>query len=411
MPPFQGALIVLNLAGIKDLVMDYDVIIIGGGPAGLSFARLLSETNLKILIIEKQDEECLAQPAYDGREIALTHLSHKIMSQAGMWKKIPAKSISLIKDAKVLNGNLDDALFFDHRKSGKENLGYMISNHLIRKAAYEVVRPLKNVTLMTEVEVSDVTTDLHQGVVTLKGGKKFTAKLVIAADSRFSSTRRMMGIPVSMRDFGRVCIVCRVALDRDHDETAYECFFYDRTLAVLPLNGRYCSVVITIAAEDAGRVLNQTPQEFGHEITQRMEGSFGNMSLDTELFPYPLIGTYADRFYANRYALMGDAAVGMHPVTAHGFNFGLRGADTLAREIKAACDLGLDFAAPDVLARYDAAHRAATWAMYVGTNTVVGLYTKTTPLAKLARKSLLMIGQNFPPAKKMIMNQLTEANG
>lgn len=391
--------------------MNYDVIIIGAGPAGLSFARLLSDTGLQILLLEKQDEKTLKNPAYDGREIALTHYSHKIMSDAGMWAKIPAKSISLIKDAKVLNGDLNDALFFDHTQSGKDNLGFMISNHLIRKAAYEVVKPLKNVTLMTGEDVVDVKTDVHKGVVTLKGGKTLTAKLVVAADSRFSATRRMMGIPVSMRDFGRVCIVCKVKLDRDHDDTAYECFFYDRTVAVLPLNGRSCSVVITIASDRADEVLSQTPKEFGADMTRRMEGKFGNMMLDTELFPYPLVGTYADKFYANRYALMGDAAVGMHPVTAHGFNFGLRGAATLAREIKTALDLGLDIAARDGLMRYHDDHRKATLAMYLGTNTLVGLYTKTTPLAKLARKSLLTLGQHLPPAKRIIMNQLTEARG
>jgi len=220
----------------------------------------------------------------------------------------------------------------------------------------------------------------------------------------------MMGISTDMRDFGRTCIVCKMKLDRDHDDTAYECFFYDRTLAVLPLNGRYCSVVITIATDDAHLVLDQGKAEFGREITERMEGRFGKMTLDTELFPYPLVGTYADKFYANRYALMGDAAVGMHPVTAHGFNFGLRGAATLANEIKTAHDLGLDFGSEDVLCRYHSAHRHATLPLYLGTNALVGLYTKTTPLAKLARKALLSLGQHIPPAKKMIMNQLTEAS-
>lgn len=390
-------------------MIQYDIIIIGAGPAGLSFARLLAESGLDILLIEKQSESVLARPAYDGREIALTHLSHKIMQSTGMWARIADKDISLIKDAKVLNGDLERPLFFDHRKSGKDNLGYMISNHHIRRAAYEVCQPYKNITLMTGDEVAQVETNEFGGTVQLNSGKKLACSLIVAADSRFSATRRMMGISTDMHDFGRTCIVCKVKLDRDHDDTAYECFFYDRTLAVLPLNGRYCSVVITIATQDAHLVLDQSKEAFGQELTKRMEGRFGEMTLDTELFPYPLMGTYADRFYTQRYVLIGDAAVGMHPVTAHGFNFGLRGADTLASEIKTVCGLGLDYGAEDVLCRYHDAHRRATWAMYQGTNALVGLYTKTTPLAKIARKALLAVGQNFPPAKRLIMNQLTEA--
>ncbi|MEK7801587.1 MAG: FAD-dependent monooxygenase, partial [Pseudomonadota bacterium] len=181
----------------------HDVVIIGAGPAGLSFARLLAEIGLDICVLEKQSEKTIANPSYDGREIALTHHSHKIMSDCEMWAKIPEKGISLIKDAKVLNGDLTNSLFFDHRISGKDNLGYMISNHLIRKAAYDIVKTRKNIKLITDVEVAHVQTNDFNGVVTLKDGVSLSAKLVVAADSRFSTTRDMMGIPVARRDFGR----------------------------------------------------------------------------------------------------------------------------------------------------------------------------------------------------------------
>ena len=390
--------------------MNHDVIIVGAGPAGLSFARMLADSGLDIAVLEKQPEKVIASPDYDGREIALTHLSQRIMDKTGMWGRIPEKGISLIKDAKVLNGSLDNPLFFDHRKSGKDNLGYMISNHLIRKAAYEVVKSKKSIHLINDVEVAGVRTDENGGQVTLKDGTGLSARLIVAADSRFSPTRSMMGIPVSSHDFGRTCIVCRVKLDRDHDDTAYECFFYDWTLAVLPLKGRYCSVVITIATEQKNLILKQTPAEFGRELTQRMEGKFGNMTLDTQLYPYPLVGVYADRFYAPSYALIGDAAVGMHPVTAHGFNFGLRGGANLAEKITGALELGLDFATRDLLQAFDREHRNVTRPLYLATNALVALYTNTSPLAKIARKSLLAVGQHLPIAKRIIMNQLTEAH-
>jgi 2-polyprenyl-6-methoxyphenol hydroxylase-like FAD-dependent oxidoreductase len=132
------------------------------------------------------------------------------------------------------------------------------------------------------------------------------------------------------------------------------------------------------------------------------------MKLDTQLFAYPLISTYAQKFYAPRYALLGDAAVGMHPVTAHGFNFGLRGADTLAREIQAGLQTGMDIGSASVLKNYSAAHRQATRPMYLGTNMLVKLFTNRSQPAAFLRATLLRLGNHLPPAKRMIMNQLTE---
>lgn len=387
----------------------YDVIIIGAGPVGLCMAALLMRAGLSVLVLEKQDQKNVTNPSYDGREIALTHFSKKILDRAGIWDHLNPTHISLIKDAKVLNKNFDHPLFFDHRKSGKDHLGFLISNHYIRRAAYDTVRANPHIDIRFNADVAGIEFDEFNNIIALKNGDRLKTKLVIAADSRFSATRRMAGIVTNLHDFGRTCIVCRVKLDCDHDETAYECFFYDRTLAVLPLNGRFCSVVITIATQDDHQILGLSADEFSRDITQRMEGRFGNMTLDTELFPYPLVGSYAQKFTAARYALLGDAAVGMHPVTAHGFNFGLRGADTLSREVLCAHSLGLDIGTTDVLSRYDRAHRHATWPLYQATNSLVTLFTSTAPLARLARHGLLKLGRALPPAQKLIMNQLTEA--
>ena len=388
--------------------MKHDILIIGAGPAGLSFARDMAETGLNITIIEKHPESVLSNPPYDGREIALTHLSYKIMNNLGMWDLISDENISMIKAAKVLNGNSPYTLSFDHEEAGEDTLGFMISNNQIRKAAYESLSGFENVQILTEQEVDTIGSDDEKGWVALKDGERLEAPLVISADSRFSATRRMMGIPTSMLDFGRTCVVCTMSAELLHNDTAYECFHFDRTLAILPLNNNQVSVVITLPSEESANLLAMSKDNFAADIENRIERRFGAMKLTSELFPYPLVATFAKTFHANRFAVIGDAAVGMHPVTAHGFNLGLRGAHTLAKELKQNIQSGSNASSQKSLERYSRLHRRAAAPLYHGTNAIVRLYTKNTPSAKLARRTLLRLGNRIKPAKRLIMNQLTE---
>ena len=388
--------------------MQQDIIIIGAGPTGLSFAKEMAETGLNITLVEKQSEKTLANPLYDGREIALTHLSHKIMNDLGTWNLISKENVSLIKAAKVMNGNSSYALSFDHEEAGEENLGFMIANSNIRKSAYDSLSGIKNIKILTEKEVSKVGSDDKKGWIELKDGERLEAPLIVAADSRFSATRRMMGISTSMLDFGRTCIVCTMDAELPHNDTAYECFHFDRTLAVLPLNNNQVSIVITLKSEESTDVLSMSKEDFASDIERRMENKFGKMKLTSELFPYPLVATFAKTFHANRFAIIGDAAVGMHPVTAHGFNLGLRGSNTLANGIKQALKTGENWSSQTVLENYTNAHRKVSRPLFHGTNALVKLYTNDTRVAKFARRTLLRLGNHIKPAKRLIMNQLTE---
>ena len=117
----------------------FDIVIIGAGPAGLSLARTLSNSGQQIAIVEMLSEAVLANPPEDGRDIALTHTSEKLMHDLGMWQHIPEDQIGTIRDAKVVNGKSKFALHFDSMGSGADYLGKIIPNHLIRQAAYKEV--------------------------------------------------------------------------------------------------------------------------------------------------------------------------------------------------------------------------------------------------------------------------------
>ena len=388
--------------------MERDIIIIGAGPAGLSFARSIADSGLKVLIVEKSPLEQISKPDPDGREIALTHLSVGLLKELGAWSRIPADEIAPIKEAKVLDGDSPYSLDFDYRRASVDALGYMVSNHYIRKALFDEVATLGNVEIVTDLAVEDVRTDSEGVYVILSNGETVKARLVVAADSRFSATRRKMGIPAKMRDFSRVAIVCRMEHEKPHHDTATECFHYGRTLAVLPLPGNVSSIVITVSAIEANEIMQMDENEFNADIQRRFDSRLGWMKLVGKRYPYPLVAVHANRFVTNRFALIGDAAVGMHPVTAHGFNLGLRGQNTLSKVIKSAVSQGRDFSSPEVLRNYESRHMQFTRPMYLGTNGIVGLFTNDSVPMKAVRSLALRLANNFPPIKHMITRSLTE---
>ena len=388
--------------------MNFDVTIVGAGPVGLSFARALSDTSLNIAIIDRQTSKSLANPSEDGREIALTHLSKKILTSFGIWQEIDQNGISLIKEAKVINGASPYSLHFNHQDTSENTLGHLIPNRLIRAAAYKVAKESKAIKIITGVGVDSFNIDANKAEIKLSNKEIIHCSLMIAADGRLSSSRRSMGIPSEVKDFGKTVIVCKMEHEKPHSNIAYECFHYGRTLAVLPMVGNYSSIVITISSDQADAIMKMKDQIFNQDIQTRFNSRLGGMMIVGKKYSYPLFASHASHFHANRFALIGDASVGMHPVTAHGFNLGLRGSKTLATVIKEALSNKLDFASVEILSKYNQKHQRSTRPLYYGTNLLVDLYNSERLTAKVLRRLALRFGNNFWPVKKFIMGQLTE---
>ena len=387
--------------------MEYDIIIVGAGPAGLSFARSLAGSGLRIAIVEKQPATELAAPGFDGRDIALTHLSVRILKDLGIWARFASDERPPIRSAKVLDGTSPYCLDFSDLPQSVDALGYIVSNHVIRQALYAEICTVDDIELLPELAVTAIDTDDRVAAVTLSDGRVMESRLIVAADSRFSETRRMAGIPASMHDFGRVCIVCRMEHEKDHDGVAFECFHYRQTLAVLPLTPKVSSIVVTAPMHRRDPLMSMGEAAFADDVRRRFESRLGDMRLAGERFAYPLVGVHAARFHATRVALIGDAAVGMHPVTAHGYNLGLSGQDILAREIVRAAARQRDIATTSLLERYQRRHMRTTRPMYHGTNGIVKFFTDDRMPARFARTTALRLANRLPPIKRVIRNKLT----
>lgn len=398
-----------HTATARDDAIHRDIVIIGAGPAGLSLALSLRGAGLSVTLLDKQSSEAIENPRFDGREIALSLRSIQLLEAMGAWARIPDKDRSTLRSAKVINGRSDACLHFDAGAVGADKLGVLVSNHAIRKSLFDEHVAHGEAELITDAEVTDIRTGAGGSSVTLANGQRLHAKLLVAADTRFSQARRSAGISASMHDFGKTMIVSRMKLERPHDHVAWECFLDGGAIAVLPLNDNHASIVATFTPEEASRHMAMDANAYADEAAMRLGHRFGALSPASDRICYPLVGVYANRFTGPGFALVGDAAVGMHPVTAHGFNLGVQGQDLLATEIHRAVRAGRSPACSAALAAYHRKHRRLSHPLYWSTIALAELYARETPLAKLTRRALFDAGRMLPPARHVILNRLTQS--
>lgn len=410
-----------------------DVLIVGAGPAGLSLAISLAQAGFTATVVEQQSDNALAQPAPDGREIALTHPSRATLQRLGSWAHLADHEVGQIAEAQVHDGPLGrhSALQLNAASGAPGGasaatpgaLGFIVPNHALRRTAHTVAAQTPGVRLLTGTQVTRVAAlPGHAELDCVPANKahgdhtapqRLTAPLLVAADSRFSATRRQLGLGAQMTDFGRTVIVCRMRHTQPHGGVAHECFGYERTLAVLPLpddpqgGHALCSVVVTAGAADAAALMAQSPEAFTAQVQAQFSDRLGPMALVGERHAYPLVAVYAQRFAGHRCALLGDAAVGMHPVTAHGYNLGLAGVERLTAALVSARQRGQDIGSADALAPYAQGHHRHARPIYQGTNAIVRLYTDARPVPRLLRQLVLQGARRLPPLQAAIVGQLT----
>ena len=393
----------------------FDALIIGAGPAGLALSIALARCGLAVAVVERQSAETLANPPFDGREIAITNRSIETLNELGAWRHVPSEEVSTLAAAHVLNGRSAHALCFDPPARDAGALGKLLPNHIIRRALYAAALEQPTIQLFDNIAATNASSEPSGVTLTLADGRGLTGKLLVAADTRFSEMRRRMGIPARMRDFGKTMLVCRMAHDLPHHSIATEWFGYGQTMAILPLDGtaetpNLCSVVLTLKPRETEKLMAMEPEAFSAEITQRYQNRLGQMRLIGTRHAYPLVATYASRFVAERFALVGDAAVGMHPVTAHGFNFGLIGVELLANLVVSAALAGRDIGSAMLLARYQSQLRRATRPLYLATNTTALLYTDDRLPARALRDAVIRTGEALAPLRRIVANRLMAAS-
>ena len=391
-----------------------DCLIAGGGYVGLSVAvaTKASAPHLDVTLVDAAPEDAVSR---DERASAIAAAASRMLDQLGLWK-------GLLKDAQPIN----EMIVTDSRTSdpvrpvfltfgdaspealnnpeGGEPFAHMVPNKALVTALRKKAKAL-GIKLIHGDTVSGFTTDDPATIVSLGSGKTIRTRLLIAADGVRSGLRDLAGIKTVHWGYDQMGIVTTVAHERPHHGRAEEHFLPGGPFATLPLTGNRSSLVWTEPTENADRLMAADDFTFELELEQRFGHKLGDIELAGPRKAFPLGLTLARDFVRPRFALVGDAAHGIHPIAGQGLNLGFKDAAALAQVIVETDRLGLDIGSLTALERYEKWRRFDTVQMGVVTDVLNRLFSNDIGPLRILRTIGLGIVDRLPSLKQGFINQ------
>lgn len=382
--------------------LDCEILVVGGGPVGGLTACALAQAGLDVVVVESADPAELARPGTDGRSIAIALSAKRVFDGAGVWPLMEDEAGPILQ-IRVTDGPSPLFLHYDHESIGDDPFGWIVENTTIRRALHQRLTRLPTARVLAPARLTALARSRDAVTATLADGRTIKASLVVGADGRGSTVRRLAGIGVDRLGYGQSGIVTTVAHAEPHQGIAHERFLPSGPFAILPMTGNRSSIVWTERLHLADTIVNQDDQSFLAELMTRFGDFLGEVTLAGPRFHYPLTLQLAQRAIDTRLVLIGDAAHGMHPVAGQGMNMGIRDVAALAEVVVDARRLGLDVGGPDVLARYQRWRRFDNMLMLGLTDAMVRLFSNDVKPLKLARDLGLATVQRLPGLKRFFM--------
>lgn len=371
-----------------------DVAVVGAGTVGLCAALALLEQGLSVAIIDPRPATSLEGSEYDGRDVALSNGILDWLDTLGALELISATERSPIRGARITDLEVSRSLVFGPAP-GSNQVGEFIPEHRLRDALFALVRQQAGFSSRLAHRLSAVDTQSDHVQLTLDDGASLTARLLVAADGRGSKTRALVNIGCRTDDQGFDMLCCRVQHSAPHDGWTLQQFDDEGSIATLPLQGQQTSLALMLRPADADRVMMMEEGTLRAYLDTRLQGRLGQISLTSSRYRVPLSGSYAERFCASRTILLGDAAVGMLPITAHGLNLGLIGARSLAAEVADACSKGEDIGHDSVVKAVARRAQLTARPLYLATQEIARLFTQRDAVSRKLRYLAMTVGHPF----------------
>jgi 2-octaprenyl-6-methoxyphenol hydroxylase len=385
------------------VTQDVELLIAGGGLIGLLLATACAGAGLSVAIAEPQNLAALLVEGFDGRCSAIAYGSHQVLNSLGLWSEIAAEAEPIL-EIRVADDDSPLFLHYDHRDIDPDTpLGYIVENRVLRRVLVERARSLANLAFLAPVGVGSVEVSPYAAIAALSDGRGIAVRLIAAADGQGSRLRHAAGIGTTGWRYRQTGIVTTVQHERPHCGIAVEHFLPAGPFAILPMTGNRSSIVWTERAELAARLVSLSDAYFAAELSARFGDFLGAVEPVGPRWAYPLGLMLAERYVADRLALVGEAAHVIHPIAGQGLNLGIRDVAALAELIIDTRRLGLDIGDAAMLRRYQRWRRFDALALAAVTDALNRLFSNTVAPLRLARGLGLAAVHRVPALKRLLM--------
>ncbi|MCP4077583.1 MAG: UbiH/UbiF/VisC/COQ6 family ubiquinone biosynthesis hydroxylase [Gammaproteobacteria bacterium] len=303
----------------------FDVLVLGAGMVGATTALALASNGYSVGLVERQDVDQLntALPAdFDLRVSAISPASQQLLHELGVWNDVTQLRCCDYQKMKVWHENGSALMQFSSEQIATSHLGSIVENRLLQAVLLQHLKPLPNVKIFKQQEVISLQQLDDRVQISTTNNSMLEAELLIAADGRESTARKLLNLPVTSGSYAQTAIVANVTTEKPHESTAWQRFLVTGPLAFLPLSNGQSSIVWSADTARAEELLQLPDKDFMLQLSEAFEFRLGSITAMSTRAGFSLSWHTADKWLDGRVLLMGDAAHGVHPLAGQGVNLG-----------------------------------------------------------------------------------------
>ena len=389
--------------------IDCDVLIVGTGLTGIVCAYALSLLGLNIVIVDQKKtslKNILKNKPnnQDTRTTAIAEGSKEFLEKINLWKEL-SKFAEPIKMIKVIDRSPNNLIDFTNSVKNK-NLGYIIKNN---KFSSTIIRKLirkKNVKIFDDSKLLEIDY-LSEKIIGRFYKYNIVAKLMVAADGKNSSTRLIKNTKFYKKKYNENALVINFEHSENHNNCAYEFFFKNGPLAILPMQKikNYESSLIWSNNKDFLKSIVSIDENILINILEeKISQSIGNIIKIKSKQIFPLSSHINYKFYEKKLIYLGDSAHSVHPIAGQGWNLGLRDVRKLFNLTKTYNEMGIDIASLEYCKKYHEECFYDAYRLFQITDKLNSLFMSDNTVLSSVRSLGFNFIQNRTKLKKQISN-------